>query len=48
MGDLPFTVYFDLETTTGNSAIDDKKMFVSYCQVFAFQASLKLQKVVIF
>lgn len=48
MYDLPFTVYFDFETITGNSAIDDKKMFVSYCQVFAFQASLKLLNVVYF
>ena len=48
MHDLPFTVYFDFETITGNSAIDDKKKFVSYCQVFAFQASLKLLNVVVF
>ena len=47
MGDLPFTVYFDFETTTG--AINDKIMVViSCCQIFAFNPSLNLQKIVIF
>ena len=26
LGDVPFTVYFDFETTTGNSAFSDPKM----------------------
>ena len=35
MGDLPSTVYFDFETTTDGSVIDDKKIdVISYCQVF--------------
>ena len=25
MGDFPFTVYFDFETTTGDSVTDNKK-----------------------
>ena len=28
MGDVPFTVYFDFETTTGNAVFFDAKMFV--------------------
>ena len=49
MGDLLFIVYFDFETTTGNSETDDKKMYViSYCQIHAFQPSLNLEKIVIF
>ena len=48
MGDLPFIVYFDFETMTGDSVINDKKMFViSYCQIFAFNPSLNLQKIVV-
>ena len=32
LGDLPFTVYFDFETTAGSSAFSDSKMYViSYC-----------------
>ena len=49
MGDLLFIVYFDFETTTGDSETDDKKMYViSYCQIHAFQPSLNLEKIVIF
>ena len=49
MGDLTFIVYFDFETTTGDSVTDDKKMFVvSYCQIYAFHPSLNLEKVVTF
>ena len=49
MGDLPFTVYFYLETTTGDSILHEPKMFViSYCQIYAFHADLKLDKIVIF
>ena len=34
LGDIPFTVYFDFETTTSNSAFSDPKMYViSYCQI---------------
>ena len=40
-GDLPFTVYFDFETTTtGGSLFFDPKMFVvSYCQIYSFHPS---------
>ena len=32
LGDVPFTVYFDFETTTGDTLFLDPKMFVvSYC-----------------
>ena len=49
LGDVPFTVYFDFETTTGKSAFLDPKMYViSYCEVYIFHPSLNLDKVVIF
>ena len=49
MGDLPFTVYFDFETTTGDDIMNNPKMFViSYCQIYAFHPDLKLNKIVIF
>ena len=45
MGDLPFTICFDFETTTGDSVLLDKKMYViSYCQVYTFHPKLKLPK----
>ena len=46
---MPFTVYFDFETTTGDSIPHDPKMFViNYCQIYAFHPNLKLDKIVIF
>ena len=49
MGDLPFTVYFDFETTTGDSVLLDKKMYViSYSQVYTFHPKLKLPKIAVF
>ena len=34
LGDLPFTVYYDFETTTGSVVFFDAKMFVvSYCHI---------------
>ena len=49
MGDLPFTAYFDFETTTGDSVLNDPKMFViSYCQIYTFHPDLNLDKIVIF
>ena len=49
MGDLPFTVYFDFETATGNSPFFDSAMNVmSYCQIYSFHPSLGLDKIVIF
>ena len=44
LGDISFTVYFDFETTTGDSVFFDPKMFVvSYCQIH-----YNLDKIVIF
>ena len=49
MSDVPFTVYFDFEKTTGNAVFFDPKMYVlSYCQIYAFHPSLGLEKIVIF
>ena len=49
LGDLPFTVYFDFETTTGNSPFFNSAMYVmSYCQIYSFHPSLGLDKIVIF
>ena len=49
LGDVPFTVYFDFETATGNSAFSDPKMYIiSYCQIYSFHSSLNLDKIVIF
>ena len=49
MGDVPFNVYFDFETTTGDNIFRDPKMFVmNYCQIYAFHPSLNLDKVIIF
>ena len=46
MGDLPFVVYSDYETATGD---DDKKMFlISHCQIYSFHPKLNLDKIVIF
>ena len=46
LGDVPFTVYFDLETTTGDAVFLDPKMFVvSYYQIYS---CLNLDKIVIF
>ena len=59
LGDLPFTVYFDFETTTGNSPFFNSAMYVMsysdlfraiqiYCQIYSFRPSLGLDKIVIF
>ena len=49
MSDLPFTVYFYFETTTGDRVTDDKRMFaISYCQIYAFHLPLNVGKIVIF
>ena len=49
MGDVPFYVYFDFETTTGDSVFFDSKMYViSYCQIFSFHRALNLDKIVIY
>ena len=49
MGDVPFTVYFDFETTIEDNVFQDPKMFViSYCQIYVFHPALNLDKIVIF
>ena len=49
LGDVPFTIYFDFETTTSDVVFLDPKMFVvSYCQIYSFHPSLNLDKIVIF
>ena len=49
LGDIPFTIYFDFETTTGDVVFLDPKMFVaSYFQIYTFHPNLDLNKIVIF
>ena len=49
LDDLPFTVYYDFETTTGSVVFFDAKMFVvSYCMIVAFHPELKIPRLVIF
>ena len=49
IGDLPFSVYFDFETTTGNAVFLHSKMFViSFCVIFTFNRTLNFDKIVIF
>ena len=49
LSDLPFTVYYDFETTTGSAVFFDAKMFVvSYCMIVAFHPELKIPRLVIF
>ena len=49
MGDVPFCVYFDFETTTGDAVFLDSKMYsMSYCQIFSFISALNLDKIVIY
>ena len=49
LDDLPFTVFYDCETTTGSIVFFDAKMFVvSYCMIVAFHPELKIPILVIF
>ena len=49
MGDLPFSVYFDIEATTGNAVFFDSKMYVvGYCMEVSFNKSLNFDKTVIY
>ena len=46
---LPFSVYFDFETITGNTVFFHPKIYVvSYCQIYSFHLSLNLDKIVIY
>ena len=48
LGDVPFSVYCDFETTTGSVVFFDAKMYViSYCIVIAFHPDLKLPRLII-
>ena len=48
MRDVPFTVYFDFETTTGDNIFQDPNMFdISYCQINSFHPARNLDKIVI-
>ena len=49
IGDLPFVVYFDFETTTGDAVFFYSKIFiVSYYMIFSFNKALNFDKTVIF
>ena len=49
IGDLPFAIYYDFETTTGSGIFHDAKMYiVSYCIVVAFHPDLKIPHMVIY
>ena len=49
LGDIPFSVYYDFETTTGIVVFFDAKMYVvSYCMVAAFYPELNIPRLVIF
>ena len=49
LGDVPFSNYFDFETTTGSVAFFDAKMFVvSYCMVVAFHPELDIPRICAF
>lgn len=49
MGDIPFSVYFDFDTTTGSVVFFYAKMnVVSYCIIIAFHKDLELPKIAIF
>ena len=49
LGDRPFTVYYDFETTTGSIVFFDAKMYVmNYCMIVAFHPELKIARLVIF
>ena len=49
MGDLPFSIYFDFETTAGSAVFFDSKMYVmSYCMIISFNEALNFDKIVIF
>ena len=51
-GDVPFTVYYDFDTTTtttGNVVFYDEKMFViSYSIIIAFHPKINLPRIVIY
>ena len=49
LGGLPFSIYYDFETTTGSMVFFNAKMYmVSYCMVVAFHPDLKIPRLIIF
>ena len=49
LGDLPFSIYFDFETTTGSVVFFVAKMNgVSYCIIAAFHLELNIPRLVIY
>ena len=49
MGDVPFSIYYDFETTTGSVVLFDAKMYVvSYCMVIAFHPELDIPCICIY
>lgn len=49
IGDVPFSIYYDFETTTGSAIYTDAKMHVvSYCMIVAFHAELKMPPLAIY
>ena len=49
LGDVPFSVYYNFETTTGSAVFFYEKMYVvSYCMIIAFHPSIKLARISIF
>ena len=49
LGDVPFGIYYDFETTAGSIVFFDAKIFVvSYCMAVAFHPDLDLPRICIF
>ena len=49
LGDVPFSIYYDFETTTGSVVFFYAEMYVvSYCMVIAFHPDLNIPRIVIF
>ena len=49
IGDLPFSIYYDFETTTRSAIYHDVKMYaLSYCLIVAFHADLNMPRIVIY
>ena len=48
LGDVPFSIYFDFEATTGSVVFFDAKMYVvGYCMVVAFHPELDIPRICI-
>ena len=49
ISDVPFSIYYDFETTTGSAIYTDAKMYVvSYCMIVAFNTELKMPPLIIY